>query len=263
MKMIFVVTGLMLMAIFMISAVSAADEISSDNLTAINSDNLLNDSHIYMQTNKDILSNSKTKNPSKEKVTPSLAKVKYYDYVHKYKENKYYKIKITDKKTKKPIKNLKFKFKIELSKGKYKTYTLKTDKNGVAKYNTKKLKTGVHGISIYSKNYEFIEDFDWINIWKTKKTATLKMNTQKKVNGEYMYTFSETSKNAQYPKGVYVTGDIGDENPGFTILKAKFFFKNKKTGKIISKTTTSETMSVKLIKGYTPIKTKVWYGTLK
>lgn len=271
-----VLIGAVLLMIFMVGAVCATDNVNS-NYTVENGNDGVNNNSIEDVSGSSSVNNqsdvssqpSNVSNVDTKKVTPIKTKVKYSGDVSKYKKSKYFKIKIIDKKTKKPVKNLKFKFKVKLSKGKYKTYTLKTNKNGIAKYNLKKLKPGVHLVYLLSSKNHVLDDGndktpDWsIGIWKTKKTTHLKMNKPKKVNGEYMRAFYETHKNRQEPQGVHVRGDIGSDNPGFVLLKTKFFFKNKKTGKIISKTAKYPFMSVKLIKGYKPVEVKVWYGTLR
>ncbi|MBR3140912.1 MAG: hypothetical protein IKF11_08630, partial [Methanobrevibacter sp.] len=68
----------------------------------------------------------------------------------------------------------------------------------------------------------------------------------------------------QYNPGVYVQlngGGLTDAKHT-KLVKAKFYFKNKKTGKIITKTSKKvkySTIKVKPIKGYTPYKATVWY----
>ena len=70
----------------------------------------------------------------------------------KYKKSKYFKI--TVKSYKKAVKGLKLKVKVYTGK-KYKTYTIKTDKKGVAKLNTKRLKVGKHKVTISSGNANY------------------------------------------------------------------------------------------------------------
>ena len=65
-------------------------------------------------------------------------------------ESKTFDITVKDKKTKKPIKNLKLKLKI----GK-KVYTIKTNSKGVAKFNTKSLDVGTYNVVIYSGNDKY------------------------------------------------------------------------------------------------------------
>ena len=65
-------------------------------------------------------------------------------------ETKYFKVTVKSKSTKKAIKNLSLKIKV----GK-KTYTIKTDKNGVAKFDTNALAAGIHNVLIYSGNIKY------------------------------------------------------------------------------------------------------------
>lgn len=72
----------------------------------------------------------------------------------KYKKSKMFTVKIKNKATRYAVKNLKIKIKVFTGK-KSKSYTVKTNKKGVAKFNTKKLKRGTHNVVISSgsKNY--------------------------------------------------------------------------------------------------------------
>ena len=87
-------------------------------------------------------------------------------------------------------------------------------------------------------------------------------------NGDAIAGYVEYKKNSQFGRqtGVnawYVGEGNEDIDPHFTkLVKAKFYFKNKKTGKIITKTIKSKGsahISTKLINGYTPYKATVWY----
>jgi hypothetical protein len=76
-------------------------------------------------------------------------KVKTYDIDSNiYKKSKIFKIKITNKKTNKPIKSLKISLEITNNFHKYKIYTLKTNNNGIAEFNIKNLKMGYNSFDI-------------------------------------------------------------------------------------------------------------------
>jgi len=72
----------------------------------------------------------------------------------KYKKSNIYKIKVTHKKTKKPVSYVKVKVKVYTGK-KAKTYKLTTNENGNAKLNTKKLSRGLHKIVVSSANSNY------------------------------------------------------------------------------------------------------------
>ena len=90
-------------------------------------------------------------------------------------------------------------------------------------------------------------------------------------SGDAIAGYVEYDGNGQFQKGTGVTawyvgsGLNGDIDPHHTkLIKAKFFFKNKK-GKVKTKTVhgTGGHISTKLIKGYTPYKAKVTYMVIK
>lgn len=193
------------------------------------------------------------------------------------KSNKYYTVKVckfNEKKNKLDYyKNVKITVKVKIG-SKTKTYNVKTNSKGEAKvFNIKNLKCGIYTVNVASNDNRYkIKEKGYIGIFSKKtKSITIKMNKRKKVKNDYIETFYIT-KNSQYPKGVYVDS-YNAKNPHDSpthnlITKAKFVFKNKKTGKIITKTIKSKTNKIygweypetKLIKGYTPIKTTVWYA---
>lgn len=194
------------------------------------------------------------------------------------KSNKYFTVKLftfNEKANKlNYYKNVKITVKVKIG-SKIKTYNVKTNSKGEAKiFNIKNLKVGLYTLTITSNDekYTIKEKKGHIGIFtKKQKTVTLKMNTRKKIKNGYIDVFSMT-KNSQYPKGVYVD-EYHAKNPQnkpskLFITKAKYFFKNKKTGKIISKTIKTKASSIygwdypqhKLIKGYKPLKATVWYA---
>lgn len=86
-------------------------------------------------------------------------------------------------------------------------------------------------------------------------------------SGDVIAGYVSYNGNMMYDKGTGVTtwyvgsGLDGDMEPHHTkLVKAKFFFKNKK-GKVKTKTVkgSGAHISTGLIKGYTPYKAKVWY----
>ena len=87
-------------------------------------------------------------------ITKAKAKVKAPKITAKFKKSKFFKV--TVKHNKKAVKKVKVKLKVYTGK-KFKTYTLKTNKKGVAKLNAKKLKKGKYKVVISSgnKNYKF------------------------------------------------------------------------------------------------------------
>ena len=66
-------------------------------------------------------------------------------------ESKSFKITVKNKKTGKPVKGLIIKAEID-----GKTYTLKTDKNGVAQLKTNSLSTGTHKVLLYTNNIKYL-----------------------------------------------------------------------------------------------------------
>lgn len=86
-------------------------------------------------------------------------------------------------------------------------------------------------------------------------------------NGDAIAGYVEYKGNMQFDKGTGVTswyignGVNGDIEPHHTkLVKAKFFFKNKK-GNVKTKTVTGNGGHIRtnLINGYTPYKATVWY----
>ena len=184
---------------------------------------------------------------------------------------------IKDKQTNKTIKNLKISFKIKDGK-KYKTYTLKTNNKGIATFTTKKLSLGYHKFIITSKDSRYkVSKKDKLFIGNLF-IDTVKRNGNKKLkNGDIIRTFVQ-NKNGELGKGVYATASYGGGNnpskatkdPKYTqIYYAKFYFKNKKTGKLLIVKSSSHfeykgeiyrgLAHADLIKDATHIKTKIYY----
>ena len=87
-------------------------------------------------------------------VKKATTKVTANKLTAKYKKSQKFTVKVKHKKTDIPVKNVKVKIKVYTGK-KYKTYTVKTDKKGVAYINTKKLSRGTHKVVITSGNKNY------------------------------------------------------------------------------------------------------------
>lgn len=97
---------------------------------------------------------SATKISSTIKINKASTIIKAPKITVKYKKSKYFKVTVKNKATKKVVKNIKVKIKVFTGK-KYKIYTVKTNKKGVAKINTKKLRRGTHKVVITSGNSKY------------------------------------------------------------------------------------------------------------
>ena len=99
------------------------------------------------------LLNTNIKKTMTVKIAKAKTSVKAPKVVNNFKKSKYFKA--TVKYAKKAVKNVKVKIKVYTGK-KYKTYTVKTNKKGIAKINTNKLKVGKHKVVISSGNSNYI-----------------------------------------------------------------------------------------------------------
>lgn len=92
---------------------------------------------------------------AKIKIKKANTIVKAPKFTAKFKKSKYFKVTIKNKASKKAVSGIKVKIKVYTGK-KYKTYTVKTNKNGLAKLNTKTFKRGKHKVVISSGNNRYI-----------------------------------------------------------------------------------------------------------
>ena len=202
------------------------------------------------------------KNTQANKTQVQKTKVNAPAVYNVYKKNGLFKITVKDM-NKKPLKKIAVKVKVNTGK-KSKTYTLKTNKNGIATLNTKTLKKGTHKVEITSANkYYSINRKSCIHIG-VKKSITLKINESKDFkNGDY-FRFFKQPKNAQYEKGVYVEnlrvykGSLSGSKSHHA-LKAKYTFTNIKGMTIIKFSKSNNMLKTKLIIGYEPVTAKIWY----
>lgn len=180
---------------------------------------------------------------------------------------KKFKIKFLDTKGK-LLKNTMVKVKV-----KGKTLKLKTDSKGIVKIKSN-FKVGKNKIVAYNPVSGEKRKISIVVLKKGTHKINIRVDdptyyfpTKKLKNGDVVDTVYET-KYRQYNPGVYVELTGGGLTPSkhTKLIKAKFYFKNKKTGKVITKTSNKvkyNTIVVKLVKGYSPYKATVWYKDKK
>jgi len=147
-------------------------------------------------------------------------------------------------------------------------YKFKTNSKGYIKIRST-FKVGKHKITAYNPVSKEKRKISVVVLKKGTHKVNVKFHksesgagVKKLKNGDGLYTIYST-KYGQYYPGAYVQGfSSGIELPKHTkIVKAKFFFKNKKTGKVITKTSKNGgyAINVNLVNGYIPYKATVWY----
>jgi len=152
------------------------------------------------------------------------------DAVVPYKKNSYFKVKVKEDDTNKPLKNIKVKIKV-FTKSKSKIYTIKTNSKGIAKFNTKILKKGDHKVIVTSADPSCkFKETAHIFVGK-KHTITLKPNTSKKLKNKDVIRVKVKNDDDEKEIKVSFKGKAKKTN----IIKAVFYLKNKYTGKVIKK----------------------------
>lgn len=145
------------------------------------------------------------KGSSSIKITKSSTKVYAPAQTVKHEKSNYYKIKVVDSHGN-LVKKVTLKLKVYTGK-KSKTYTIKTNKNGVAKYQTKSLKLGTHKITIKSNSKKY-------KISKTSKIIVKKLlaPTLKTLNyypngNDYSTKLTWSSKKGNYYQVIRKSND--------------------------------------------------------
>ena len=282
---------LLLFAVLTISAASASEDVSADNMTISDesqdvieqSDDIAsNDDELAKDNDEEIVGDGESGNSSNgtgyeedpgaddEFPYPSGSNMFAPSVQVKSKSSQYFQVYVYDGDGE-WISNHKLTIKVWTGKT-AKKYTIKTNRYGVAKFNTKKLKVGTHKVKILCPAGSYFK----------KSTATSKIVVKKKIpehaikikikESKYNYGVSRSLKYGDQLKSLIAKSDnivkITTENSKgahFKIKKVKFFFKNKKTGKIktikVYKSKFNEyrcLATTKLLSGYTPYKAKVW-----
>ena len=155
-----------------------------------------------------------------------------------------------------------------------KTYKMKTNSKGIVKIKSTRFKVGKEKITAYNPKSGEKRKISVVVLKKGVHKINVKISdlytaieSKKLKNGDYIDTVYETMYR-QYNPGVYVeaTGGGLTLSKHTKLLKAKFYFKNPSTGKIITKTSKKVKYSsivVKPISGYVPYKATVWYKDKK
>ncbi len=200
---------------------------------------------------------------SKPKPVKKIATKTEADIVaFKYKSNNYFKVEIEDRYDDDiPIKNVKVKLKIYTG-SKSKTYIVKTNSRGIAKFNTKDLKPGSHKVIITSADERYkinkvskiIIGKQYSTVLKPKSSKVLK--TKDKIALKYKNDFDEKEVKVIFKK----------KSKHTIITKAIFYFKNKYTGKVVTKVDNCdfddgrwEMPEEDYPNRFTLLKVKVWY----
>ena len=155
-----------------------------------------------------------------------------------------------------------------------KKYKVKTDRKGFASIKSTRYKIGKTRIIAYNPVSKEKRKISVVVLKKGTHKISIRIDdptfyfpVKKLKNGDYIDTVYETEYRQYYP-GVYVESTGGGLTPAkhTKLIKAKFYFKNKATGKVITKTSSKVKYSaivVKPIKGYSPYKATVWYRDVK
>ena len=259
-KRISIVFAVLLCLFITMSAISATSDLNSTSISD-SSEEISNDSgtinevitNLENSTNDvsdNTNSSSTVKDESKENTTSTNTQTKPQPVVSKpkpvkkiatkteadivafkYKSNNYFKVEIEDRYDDDiPIKNVKVKLKIYTG-SKSKTYIVKTNSRGIAKFNTKDLKPGSHKVVItsaderykISKVSKIIIGKQYSTVLKSKSSKVLK--TKDKIALKYRNDFDEKEVKVIFKK----------KSKHTIITKAIFYFKNKYTGKVVTK----------------------------
>lgn len=183
-------------------------------------------------------------------------------------KNKKFSVKFLDSKGK-PLNKKKVKFKF-----KGKTYKMRTNSKGIAKIRLKLTKIGKYKLTAYN---QVSKEKRKITVKITKKhkthsaTLKLKVNThrysEKRLKTGDILLACACSYDRQHYKGVDVGTmiDAGQDGQHSTkMIKGKVWYKNTRTGKVVSKVNPSADKARNIkhfewINGYVPYKVKVWY----
>lgn len=273
---------LALFAFLCISSVNAHEnttDISDNNFTAIDdmSDMNLKENAINDEVNGNARDEVANQTVSNEKISnkPKSISITPVKLSTTYGSGKYFKVKVTDGKTKKAVPNVNLILKLCTGK-KYKKVTVKTDSKGIAKYHASTLSVGTHKIVVKvkdSKKFTSKSKTSSVKISKVKLSISApKITSYYKQNKKFRITVKNKEskkpmKNVKVKIKVYTgkkhkdytlktnkNGIITINTKSLTKGKHKVTIAVKSTSKVKSKTAKS---SIKTIANSKYIKLKV------
>ena len=244
------------------SAISATSDLNSTCISE-QSEEISVDSNTINDVSNNNDSSSTDNVDTKENTIKKIATKTEADIVaFKYKSKNYFKVEIEDRYDDDiPIKNVKVKLKIYTGTTS-KTYIVKTNSRGIAKFNTQNLKPGSHKVVItsaddrykISKVSKIIIGKQYSTVLKAKSTKVLK--TKDKIALKFKNDFDEKEVKVIFKK----------KSKHTIISKAKFYFKDTYTGKVVSKVDYCdfddgrwEMPEEDYPNRFTLLKVKVWY----
>lgn len=245
---------LVLICVITINSVSANEINENQKINSIKDNNSLSTSDNTQKTTANTKITKKTTFKIKTKVIAKPVAVKY-------KKSKNFQIKILKKSNNAKIKNIKLNLRVSNNK-QYKNYTIKTNKNGIAKFNTKKLNKGTYKVVISSNNTKY-------SISKTSKiivgneySTILKLKTKRVLKTKDVIKLKKERKSDKTEISI-----VFKKKPKHTIIsQAKFYLKNKCTGKTLIQFDYCEfedgrwdILDEDFSSTYKFIKVKVWY----
>lgn len=240
-----------------VSTVCAANE------TDVSPETTVEDNADTVVSNEDTLNTINTQKDPVKKVKKIKTDTDADEVMVNHGKKDYFKVEVKNDKTDKPVKNIKLNLKL-VSKSKTKNYIVKTNSKGIAKFNTKNLGLGLYKVTVTSLDDKYTVKEKSKIIVSKMKTATVKINSKK--------TVGKKATIKSYIRKTYDDNEIKlKASQSIKIMKAKFYFKNIHTGKIVVKYDSSDFDNGRWELPdedyspykYTPVKVKVWYLSAK
>ena len=140
-----------IVAILSISAVNASENRDNSTDVVVNNESIADSMPIFNESNAVSNGSAQTEVTKSNLTEPKSISLSVSKLSTTYESGKYFKVKVIDSKTKKPVSNVKLILKVYSGK-KYKKITAATDSNGIAKYYASNLGIGNHKVTINVKD---------------------------------------------------------------------------------------------------------------